>query len=109
MIMKQPPKLRKEQLVHPKDVAPALPEGYGEEGRPKFTTSASHGEATADYRKSKGEYFGSRVTSTESTNQLTGPKNRNRPVLSRGVNTPKEPIINPCALSRRQEKLIHKK
>ena len=108
-MMKQPPKLRKDQLVHPKDEAPALPEGYGEKDRPKFTTSAKHGEATAEYRKSKGEYFGSRVSSSESTNQLTGPKNRNKTVVSRPVNPNSQPPVMPCALSRRQEKMLHKK
>ena len=106
--MKQPPKLRKDQLQHPKDVAPSLPEGYGEQDRPKFTTSAKHGEATAEYRKSKGNYFGSRVTSTESTHQLTGPKNRSKTVVSRPVVPNSQPPRMPVALSDRQRRLLHR-
>ena len=104
--MKQPPKLRKDQLNHPKDSAPALPEGYGEQDRPKFTTSAKHGEKVKEYRESKGSYFGDRVSSSESTNELTGPKNRNKPVLSRPVKPHSQPPVMPVANSRRQQKMM---
>ena len=107
--MQQPPKLRKDQLQHPKDVAPALPEGYGEEGRAKFTTSKKHGEANKEWRDSQGAYYGDRVTTTSKGYEAPKPRPGMRPgsPLARGGpgfnKPPSEPNI--VALSERQRRL----
>ena len=93
--MKKPPQIRRDQLNHPADKKSSF---NGDKIRPQ----ESQGFMARRASQGLGEAY-------ESTNELTGPKNRNKTVISRPVNPKSQPPCMPVALSKRQQKMLHKK
>ena len=89
--MKQPPKLRRDQLIHPADKKSSF---NGDKIRP------SESQGFMARREAQGL--------TTDTSRYETKKPEAKP-LTRTVIPTSQPPVMPCALSRRQEKMIHKK